>query len=254
MKVIVLASGSKGNATYVEAKKYKLLIDFGASVKYINLKLKEIEKTIDDIDYILISHLHTDHTKSIENFGKEHKAQIFVTPKMYKELKKVNADLNYVIYEGDLLLEDLSIEVINTSHDSIDSRGFLFTENESSLVYITDTGYLNQRYINKLKNKNLYIMESNHDPKMLREGKYPLWLQRRILSSEGHLCNEDSSTYLAKLIGDKTKKVILAHLSEENNNEKIALKVFKEKMAEYGIKFKNVSCAKQDEMSEIIKI
>lgn len=254
MKVIVLASGSKGNATYVEAKKYKLLIDFGASVKYINLKLKEIEKTIDDIDYILISHLHTDHTKSIENFGKEHKAQIFVTPKMYKELKKVNADLNYVIYEGDLLLEDLSIEVINTSHDSIDSRGFLFTENESSLVYITDTGYLNQRYINKLKNKNLYIMESNHDPKMLREGKYPLWLQRRILSSEGHLCNEDSSTYLAKLIGAKTKKVILAHLSEENNNEKIALKVFKEKMAEYGIKFKNVSCAKQDEMSEIIKI
>ena len=254
MKVIVLASGSKGNSTYIETKKYKILIDLGVSVKYINQNLKKINASIDDIDYVLISHLHSDHTKYIENLGKTHKTQIFVTPKMYKELKKINPDLNYVIYEGDLLFGDVKVEIINTSHDSVDPRGFLITENSSSLVYITDTGYLNQRYISKLKNKNLYIMESNHDPKMLREGKYPLWLQKRILSASGHLCNDDSSTYLAKLIGDDTKKIVLAHLSEENNNEELALKAFKEKMKEYDIKFKNVSCAKQNEMSEIIKI
>ncbi len=254
MKAMILASGSKGNATYVETKEFKILIDLGVSVKYINQELKKINIDIDDINYILITHLHIDHIKYIENFGKDHKAQICVTPKMHKELKRLNPDLNYLIYEGDLLFNDLSIEIINTSHDSTDSRGFLITETESSLVYITDTGYLNQRYFNKIKNKNLYIVESNHDPKMLREGKYPLWLQRRILSAEGHLCNEDTATYLAKLIGDDTKKVVLAHLSEENNNEDIALETFLNKMKEYDINFKNVSCARQNEVSEIIII
>ncbi len=254
MKVIVLASGSKGNATYIETQKYKILIDLGVSVKYINLQLKKIKRTVDDIDYVLISHLHTDHIKYIETFGKERKTEICVTPKMHKELRKLNPDLNYLIYEGDLFFDNLSIEIINTSHDSIDSRGFLITEDKSSLVYITDTGYLNQKYFNKIKNKNMYIMESNHDIQMLREGKYPLWLQRRILSSEGHLCNEDSSTYLAKLIGNDTKKVFLAHLSEENNCEELALEAFKEKMQSNDISFKNVSCVKQNEMSEIVII
>ena len=254
MKVMILASGSKGNATYVETKEFKILIDLGVSVKYINQELKKINVDIDDINYILITHLHIDHIKYIENFGKDHKAQICVTPKMHKELKRLNPDLNYLIYEGDLLFNDLSIEVINTSHDSVDARGFLITEDKSSLVYITDTGYLNQRYFNKIKNKNLYIIESNHDPKMLREGKYPLWLQRRILSPEGHLCNEDSATYLSRLIGDDTKKVVLAHLSEENNNEEIALETFLSKMKDNGINFKNVSCARQNEVSEIIVI
>ncbi len=254
MKVVVLASGSKGNATYIETKNYKLLIDLGMSVKYINTKLKSLHTNIDEIDYVLITHLHIDHIKYLENFGKERKTAICVTPNMYKKLKKVNENLNYFVYEGNIVFENLKIDIINTSHDSIDPRGFLITEESSSLVYITDTGYLNKRYLNELSNKNLYIMESNHDPKMLREGKYPLWLQKRILSDEGHLCNEDAATYLSRLIGKDTKKVILAHLSEENNTECMALDTFLNKMQDNGINFKNVSCAKQTEKSEVIVI
>lgn len=254
MKVVVLASGSKGNSTYIETKSYKLLIDLGMSVKYINAKLKSLNTNIDEIDYILITHLHIDHIKYLENFGKERKTSICVTPNMYKKLKKVNDNLNYFVYEGNIVFDNLKIDIINTSHDSVDPRGFLITEDASSLVYVTDTGYLNKRYLDLLSNKSMYIMESNHDPKMLREGKYPLWLQRRILSDEGHLCNEDAANYLARLIGKDTKKVILAHLSEENNTEAKALEVFQNKMLDNDRIFKNVSCAKQTEKSEVIII
>jgi len=254
MKVVVLASGSKGNSTFIETEKYKLLIDLGMSVKYINAKLKSLHTNVDEIDYILITHLHVDHIKYLENFGKDRKTEICVTPNMYKKLKKVNENLNYFVYEGNMVFDSLKIDIINTSHDSIDPRGFLITENTSSLVYITDTGYLNKRYLNELSNKSMYIMESNHDPKMLREGKYPLWLQRRILSDEGHLCNEEAATYLARLIGKDTKKVILAHLSEENNTEDKALEVFQNKMIDNNLVFKNVNCAQQNEKSEVIII
>lgn len=252
MKIAVLASGSKGNATYIETKKYKILIDLGVSVKYINSKLEALSTNMDEIDYVLITHLHSDHTKSLENLGKDRKTQICVTPSMHRSLKRLNNELKYFIYDGDIVFGDLKITVISTSHDSVDSRGFLITEGNSSLVYITDTGYLNKKYLKELANKSVYIIESNHDPKMLREGKYPLWLQRRVLSSDGHLCNEDSATYLAKLIGKDTKRVILAHLSQENNSEEVALKTFLNKMVINDIKFKKVFCAKQDEMSEVI--
>lgn len=254
MKVSVLASGSSGNTTYIETKNYKLLIDLGMSVRYINESLAEFNTSIDDIDYILITHLHSDHTKTIANFSKSKKAIFLVSAKMHKELSKMNNELNYQIYDSNISLENLTILAINTSHDSVDPRGFVITEGDSSVVYITDTGYLNTKYFDVLKDKNVYIMESNHDPIKLREGKYLLWLQRRILSDKGHLSNELSATYLAKLIGPHTKKVILAHLSHENNTEEIALETFKNKMLENNIEFKNVVCARQEEKTEVIKI
>lgn len=254
MKVSVLASGSSGNSTYIETKKYKILIDLGMSVKYINSKLETLKTNIDEIDYILITHLHSDHIKTLSNFSKERKTKICVSPLMHKNLKKINPNLNYFVYENEIILDELEIKSIATSHDSVDPRGFVITEGISSLVYITDTGYLNIKNFNILSNRNLYIMESNHDPEMLREGKYPVWLQKRILSDKGHLSNEWSATYLSKLIGENTKKVILAHLSHENNKEEIAINTFLNKMKENNIEFKNVECARQDEMSEVIEI
>lgn len=254
MKISVLASGSSGNSTYVETSKYKILIDLGMSVRYINEALVDFNISIEDIDYILITHLHEDHTRTISSFSKNKKATFLITSKMYKELMKKNSELNYQIYDNSINLDNLNILAINTSHDSVDARGFVISENGSSLVYITDTGYLNTKYFDTLKDKNLYIMESNHDPIKLREGKYPLYLQRRILSDRGHLSNELSATYLSKLIGPNTRKVILAHLSKENNTEDIALETFKNKMLENNIDFENVVCARPNEKTEVVNI
>ncbi len=253
MKVCVLASGSSGNSTYIETESKKILIDLGMSIKYINEKLRELGTSLDEIDLILVTHLHSDHISSFKILD-NYNIEIYVTNKMYKSLKDYNNPLNYVIYDDMINFNGLEIKKIVTSHDSVDPRGFIITENNKSAVYITDTGYLSLKTIEELKNKELYIMESNHDPIMLREGKYPIWLQRRILSDKGHLSNELSSIYLSKLIGPKTKKVFLAHLSKENNCEMIALKTFNDKMKELEIPFKKVSCAKPSDRTEVVTL
>ena len=173
---------------------------------------------------------------------------------MLKDIKEIFDLQNYELIENDFSIKDLNIEVFKTSHDASDSNGYIFNESNKSLVYITDTGYINRKYKEKLSNKNIYIMESNHDIKMLQEGKYPYHLKQRILSDRGHLSNEMSSKYLSEFIGDNTKKVILIHLSHENNNPDIALTTLKNKLNEESIKFNNIILSSQDENTEMVEI
>ena len=131
----------------------------------------------------------------------------------------------------------------------------IITNDNKSVVYITDTGYINEKYYEILKNRNVYIMESNHDVELLMNNEhYPHNIKIRILGDEGHLSNVDSSMYLSKLIGDNTKKVFLHHLSEENNTPDIALKTLKETLIKKNIEFDNISVASQNEISEVVTI
>ncbi len=252
MKVTVLASGSKGNVTIVETEKHKLLIDLGTNVKYIKESLEQINVVPEEIDYVIFTHTHKDHVSALDSFIRKYKPAICISQKMFYDLPCLNDYERIIIYDDELILEDLNIEIFRTSHDTSDSRGFIFTNNDSSFVYVTDTGYLNLKNFAKMKNKDLYIIESNHDPEMLRNGKYPLWLQNRVLSDYGHLSNEMAASYLTKLIGPKTKKIILAHLSEENNREEVALETIYNKFHEENIEFNNIVCARQHEILESV--
>ncbi len=95
------------------------------------------------------------------------------------------------------------------------------------MVYITDTGYLKESTLTKIKNKDCYIIESNHNIKKLMECSYPFHIKQRILGDKGHLSNETTAKYLEKVITKTTKNIILAHLSEENNSEELALEAMK---------------------------
>ena len=146
---------------------------------------------------------------------------------------------------------NIIIENIKTSHDTEDSRGFIITADKESVVYLTDTGYLNQKYFKKLINKEYYLFESNHDIHLLMNGPYPKWLRNRILSDYGHLSNKDASIYLSKLIGNKTKQIVLMHLSQKNNTEELALETIADTFKINNIKFDDIKCAKQDEILEV---
>jgi len=162
---------------------------------------------------------------------------------------------NYELINSDIInINDLKIEVIKTSHDIDDSVGYIINNNDNSIVYITDTGYINQKYFEILKNRNIYIMESNHDVEMLNNGKYPYEIRKRILSDKGHLSNYDSAKYLSEFIGDKTKYILLAHLSEENNTEKLALETLLERLEKSGKNIDNIMIARQNEETELIEI
>lgn len=254
MKACVLASGSEGNVTYVETTNHKFLLDIGMNVRYIKERLSELSVSIEDIEYVLITHVHEDHIKALKNLIKKYNPFICVSPKMYSEIEELKDYNKIILYDEEMEIDEVKIEIIKTSHDTSDSRSFIVSENDKSIVYLTDTGYINQKYFKKLNNKNIYLFESNHDIEMLLNGPYPKWLKDRVMGPYGHLSNKDSAIYLAKIIGDNTKKILLTHLSHKNNTEEIALSTIEEIFREYEVNFTDIKCAKQREKSELFEI
>lgn len=217
--------------------------------KYISTKLEEIGVDIKDIDTVLITHAHTDHINGLKKLMKDVKPNIYLTNKMMNEIGYEL--INYHLIEKDFNLDELNIEVIKLSHDAEDINGYVLSIDDKSIVYITDTGYINVKNHNRLLNKNLYIMESNHDVNMLMKGKYPYHLKMRILGDKGHLSNKDSASYLSKFIGDNTKHIILAHLSHENNDPDLALNNLKEVLKNNNL---NILVATQENRTELIEV
>ncbi len=247
MKIAVLASGSKGNSTYIENNNKKILIDLGVSLEYIEDKLNKINVDPRDISCILITHTHSDHIQGLSKFIKKYDTSILISPKMEAEIiKKVNKP-NIIYFNKEMDLDGLSIKIIKNSHD-VDSFGFIIND---KVVYITDTGYINSKHFSLISNKEVYILESNHDIEMLMNGNYPHYLKQRILSDKGHLSNEACSYYLSELVGSNTRYIVLSHLSEENNTEEKAIQELNKKLNSDKI-IKIV--AKQNIPTEVIEI
>ncbi len=252
MKIKVLASGSKGNSTYIETEKVKLLIDIGVTFSYLSQELEKISVVPNDLDGVLITHTHSDHIKGLQSLVKKTNLLVYITEGMIPEIIEKVPSTNLRILSSKNNIEDLSVECIPTSHD-VESVGYLIQSRESSLVYITDTGYINRKYLKQLENKEIYIIESNHDEKMLMNGPYPYILKQRIISDKGHLSNTTVAGYLKNLVGDNTKYIILAHLSEKNNTEELAYQttrdVLKEKINE-----RDILIAKPHESLETVEV
>lgn len=248
MKVTVLASGSKGNSTYIEDNNTKILIDLGMSSNYIEERLMSIGVNPRTIDGILITHTHTDHIAGIKTFCKKYNTTLFISPKMESVIIEYvkNPAISYI--KKEMNIKDINIKVIKNSHDA-ESYGYVINE---KLVYVTDTGYLNTKYFDMLSNKCMYIFESNHDIEMLMNGSYPHHLKQRILGDKGHLSNKDSSYYLSKLTGENTKCIILAHLSEENNTKELALETLMSYPSNKNIEI--IMVADQKMQTELIEI
>lgn len=250
MKIAVLASGSKGNCTYVETLKTKSLIDAGMTNLYIETKLKGLGTNPDDIENIFITHDHVDHVSALKVFVKRHNVKVFLTQKLYDELSKTINFTNYEILEGKVYLSDTIVTYFKTSHDAVDSVGYVFESDGKDFVYVTDTGYINNKYFDLLKNRCAYVFESNHDVTRLMENpNYPYNTKQRILSDKGHLSNKDSAYYLSNFVGNKTKTIILAHLSEQNNTKELALEEISKRISNV-----NINIANQNEPTELVTL
>lgn len=244
MKITILASGSKGNSTLIETKNKNILIDAGLPLS--NLE-KRLEKSMPNIDILIITHTHSDHIKGLKSVLKKHKPAIYT---LENDLESKIDNYQNINHTKNIKQEDLTIELFELSHD-VPCLGIYVKEQESELIYITDTGYIKEKLLKKYQNKTVYIIESNYEEEMLNNGKYPFHLKQRIRSDKGHISNEDTCRYLKKLIGENTKYICLAHLSEENNSEEIVEKRITKTVKETNYNPKEIIICSQTEKKEV---
>lgn len=255
MKVCVLSSGSKGNSTYVEFNNHKILIDVGINYKDLELRLNNININPKDIDTVLITHAHNDHIKGLGVFYNKVNAKIYMSPKTYSEIPdRIRGMIKeYTSLADKFMIDDLVVTSFMLSHD-VECHGYLLEGNGKSLVYITDTGYLNQRYYNLLSNKDMYVFESNHDEEMNMRSKKPKQIRDRVISDYGHLSNKQASYALSKIVGNNTKYILLAHLSEDDNTEELALSTFNEYLNKVNKHIDYIKAANQYVISDYIEL
>ena len=253
MKIKSFSSGSKGNCSYIEGKNTKLLIDAGISYHRIVSSLKNSSLSLDDIDAILITHTHKDHIAGLEVLAKHTSAKIYIQEGFYQEVKNILSKDQIEFYPKQMIIGNLQITLFLTSHDAPFSCGFLIEDGDTSLVYVTDTGYLPRKYFKALSNKTVYFIESNHDESMLMNGPYPYYLKQRVLGDKGHLSNRLTANYLKELIGENTKAILLAHLSEQNNLESLALQAVETAIQSTSFSPK-ITIARQNVESELIEV
>ncbi|MGX7394375.1 MULTISPECIES: MBL fold metallo-hydrolase [Carnobacterium] len=227
LKVSILASGSSGNVTYIESEKKKLLVDSGLSGKKVTELLKKINRDVADLDGILVTHEHRDHVHGVGVLARKYQLDVYANEKTWEAMDpligNIKTEQKYIFEMGKTMtIGDIDIESFGVSHDAIAPQFYTFHKNNKRFVMLTDTGYVSDRMRGILANADAYLFESNHDLEMLRMGGYPWHLKQRILGDKGHLSNEDGALALAEIIGDKTKRVYLGHLSKDNNMKELA--------------------------------
>lgn len=227
MKYQVISSGSKGNMTYIETSKVKVLLDAGISLKEAKNRTN-IDFT--KINAILITHEHTDHISNLVTIAKQSNPIIYLDKNtfniIYNRYKDKISNFVFKFIEANKKydIEDLSFVPLRLSHDSSSCLGFVFSSNKKTLGYVTDTGFIPLPYINLLKRLDHLIIEANHDIEMLNNSDRDWVLKQRILSVRGHMSNIICGEVINTIIQSKyLKTIVLAHLSEECNTEELAV-------------------------------
>lgn len=251
MKLRTISSGSKGNCAIVLCNEVNLIIDMGISYLTLKQSLEENSLSFDNFSGILITHNHKDHVTGLKSLISKTNLNVYIPYEMFDSIKNSVSEDRCIFVDDVFSISDVNIELIHTSHDAPYSVGFIINHDNKSAVYVTDTGYINRKYLQKMINKDIYVIESNHDEVMLMDGPYPRFLKERVISDTGHLSNTTTAKYLKKIIGDRTKYILLAHLSEKNNTPEKALEaMYKEELD----KNAKIQVASQYEMSEILEV
>ena len=234
----IISSGSKGNTSVVIYKQTSVLIDMGVSFERLKEGLKEVGLEPKDLTGAIFTHDHSDHISGIR----------FLSPSIMYGLKGTLPSLaNVVEMFQPFKIGEMEITPIMVSHDASNPCGFFIKAGEETLVYMTDTGCFCEENLPLIKNPTYLVIESNHDIKMLLATKRTYELKNRILSDVGHLCNEDSAIAACEIIGNDTKEIVLAHLSEEANTPDLALEAYNKVFKHFGINQNKylIRCANQ---------
>ena len=237
MRVCNLASGSKGNCTYVEGDDARLLIDVGVSAKYVIDNLQEMGLSPESIDVILITHEHSDHIKGVANFAKKYSTKILCAPVLKECLITQLQGCEHLIdcYDSDFEVGGLRVIPFPVSHDSVACFGYRIIDGDASVCVATDLGYCPDSVFKFIKSSAIVYLEANYDPEMLFACNYPPFLKKRIMSNSGHLSNKDCAVVAEKLAYSGTRQIVLSHISENSNTQFLAYTTVKNYLESKGI-------------------
>ncbi|MFN2341649.1 MAG: MBL fold metallo-hydrolase [Halanaerobium sp.] len=260
IETAVLSSGSKGNSTYIRAGKYSILVDAGLSGKGLEERMAALDLDPESLDALLITHEHKDHIRGVGILSRRYDLPIYANDGTWAEaesdLGKIKAK-NKRVFSGDFVIGELNFSSYAISHDAAQPVGYVCQAGDKKIVLATDTGLMNDQIINKIKGADFFVLESNHDLEMLMTGKYPYFLKNRIKGNEGHLSNDDTAALLPQLIRDNFPTVVLAHLSEENNNPKVAYITIKNALKEANLEIGRdlrMGCADQHKTTPLFRL
>lgn len=234
-----LVSGSSGNATLISDSKTNILIDCGISGKKLDAALNTLNISGNKISALLLTHEHSDHILGAGVIARKYNIPIYATHGTHSnaQIGKITDEKRMLIKAGeDFEIGNIGIKPFNISHDAIEPVGFNFFIDNKKYTLATDSGEITKEIETAISGSDEIILESNHDTDLLMYGDYPFNLKKRILGKRGHLSNENAAKTAVRLLSSGTKKIMLAHLSPENNTPEIAYQTTKNALISAGAK------------------
>ncbi len=221
-----LASGSKGNSTYLGTHKTKILIDAGISGKATKERLESIGVQLEEIDAILVTHDHADHIIGLKTLAFRYKIPVLANTEtakgIYRSLGKCPEFTLFTTGEK-FSFNGIEVHPFSIQHDTVDPVGFTLQIDGIKLGVCTDLGYPTTLVRSHLQSCDYLVLESNHEPSMVHACARPMIYKQRVLGRSGHLSNESCAQLLTEILDEKIKHIHLAHLSEECNAPETAL-------------------------------
>ncbi len=237
MRLTVFASGSSGNCAFVEEGDTCVLVDAGISARRIRAALRSLGRDFADLSAVLITHEHSDHIRGLETLAKKCEAPVLTSPVTASRLRlfvPAAADRIRAVPVGEETdIGALTVRSFPTPHDVPESVGYVLT-GERSFGFCTDAGCVTEEMRAALQGCAGVLIEANHDVGMLREGPYPYYLKKRILSERGHLSNAACAGLACELARRGTGTIVLGHLSRENNTPRTAREAVREALEREG--------------------
>ena len=228
LRVSILASGSAGNLTLLETESTRILVDAGLGKRETLARLAAVEKNIDRLDAVVITHEHSDHCNGLPQVLGLWKVPLYVTEATMGSLQRILPEtfrkrlcgVESIQAGQKFCIGDIDVHAFAIPHDAVDPIGFTFRSQGTKVAVCTDLGYMPEMVKVHLRETDCLILESNHDLDMLKVGPYPWVVKQRVLSRTGHLSNHAVSEYLSDPDGFDAfaRYLVLAHVSQENNN------------------------------------
>ena len=225
MKICTLSSGSKGNCIYVESGGSALLIDQGLTLRELERRAKDVGLDLSKVRGIAITHEHSDHIKGAQAFCTKYGVNAFISPlsaAVAPQNMRITSVMETGAFDTGCVIGDMKVIPFRLPHDAAYTVGYEITDGKTTFCSATDLGFVSEATGKRLSRADAVVLESNHDLKMLREGRYPPALKRRRESNNGHLSNDRAAEVACKLVTMGVKRVILAHLSQDNNRIDLA--------------------------------